>query len=71
MTVLRVCYKHGVRFDESYYFSKHLPVAGNHLSPFLSMPPPFRLTDVQFLDERSGRPKVFLDRVAERFRLLA
>jgi hypothetical protein len=27
MTVLRVCYKHGVRFDEDYYISKHLPLA--------------------------------------------
>jgi uncharacterized protein (TIGR02118 family) len=29
MTVLRACYKHGVRFDETYYTSTHLPlVAG-------------------------------------------
>jgi len=28
MTVLRVCYKHGVRFDESYYTSTHLPLVG-------------------------------------------
>jgi len=26
MTVLRVCYKHGVRFDEAYYTSTHLPL---------------------------------------------
>ena len=31
MTVLRVCYKHGVRFDESYYISKHLPLVGGIL----------------------------------------
>jgi uncharacterized protein (TIGR02118 family) len=28
MTVLRVCYKHGVRFDEGYYTSTHLPLVG-------------------------------------------
>ena len=28
MTVLRVCYRHGVRFDEQYYLGKHLPMAG-------------------------------------------
>jgi uncharacterized protein (TIGR02118 family) len=31
MTVLRVCYKHGVRFDERYYTSKHLPLVGSIL----------------------------------------
>ena len=34
MTVLRVCYKHGVRFDEAYYTSTHssltLAVMGPH-----------------------------------------
>ena len=34
MTVLRVCYKHGVRFDEGYYLSKHLPLTGSVLGPY-------------------------------------
>jgi uncharacterized protein (TIGR02118 family) len=33
MTVLRVCYKQGVRFDEAYYISKHLPLAGGVMGP--------------------------------------
>jgi uncharacterized protein (TIGR02118 family) len=33
MTVLRVCYKQGVRFDEDYYISKHLPFAAGVMSP--------------------------------------
>jgi len=28
MTVLRVCYKQGAAFDETYYFDKHIPLAG-------------------------------------------
>jgi hypothetical protein len=28
MTVLRVCYKLGVLFDERYYFDHHIPMAG-------------------------------------------
>jgi uncharacterized protein (TIGR02118 family) len=34
MTVLRVCYKHGVRFDESYYLSKHLPLTAGVMTPY-------------------------------------
>ncbi len=34
MTVLRVCYKHGVRFDEAYYVSKHLPLSASILGPY-------------------------------------
>jgi len=34
MTVLRVCYKHGVRFDEGYFVSKHLPLAAGILGPY-------------------------------------
>ena len=33
MAVLRVCYKHGVRFDEAYYVSKHLPLAKSIMGP--------------------------------------
>ncbi|MGD0962660.1 MAG: EthD family reductase [Candidatus Acidiferrales bacterium] len=32
MTVLKVCYKHGVRFDEKYYLSKHVPLAESAMS---------------------------------------
>ena len=34
MTVLRVCYKHGVRFDEVYYLSKHLPLSASIMGPY-------------------------------------
>ena len=33
MNVLRVCYKHGIRFDEAYYTSTHLPLAAAILGP--------------------------------------
>jgi|HubBroStandDraft_2_1064218.scaffolds.fasta_scaffold666633_2 uncharacterized protein (TIGR02118 family) len=33
MTVLRVCYKQGVRFDEDYYISKHLPLTAGVMGP--------------------------------------
>ena len=33
MTVLRVGYKHGVRFDESYYIATHLPLVGRVMGP--------------------------------------
>ena len=34
MTVLRVCYKSGVRFDHGYYLSKHLPLVGGIMGPY-------------------------------------
>jgi uncharacterized protein (TIGR02118 family) len=34
MTVMRVCYKAGVRFDEQYYTSKHLPMVGSVMGPY-------------------------------------
>jgi uncharacterized protein (TIGR02118 family) len=33
MSVLRVGYRHGVRFDEGYYTTSHLPLAGRVLGP--------------------------------------
>jgi uncharacterized protein (TIGR02118 family) len=33
MAILRVCYKQGVRFDEAYYVTKHLPLAGGVMGP--------------------------------------
>ena len=33
MTVLRVCYKHGVRFDEGYYISTHGPLVDAVMRP--------------------------------------
>ena len=34
MTVLKVCYKHGVRFDEKYYLETHIPLVGGIMGPF-------------------------------------
>jgi len=34
MIVLRVCYQHGVRFDEGYYVSTHLPLVQSIFGPF-------------------------------------
>jgi len=34
------------------------------------MTPPFRLPNLQFFEERTGRPTLFLDRSLELFRLL-
>ena len=34
MTVLRVGYKTGVSFDEHYYLTKHIPLAGRVMGPF-------------------------------------
>ncbi len=34
MTVLRVCYKHGVRFDEGYYLSTHVPLVESVMGPY-------------------------------------
>ena len=34
MTVLKVCYKHGVRFDERYYLATHIPLVGGIMGPF-------------------------------------
>ena len=34
MAVLRVCYKSGVRFDQAYYTSKHMPMVGSIMGPF-------------------------------------
>ena len=33
MTVLRVCYKQGIRFDEQYYVSTHLPLVAAVMGP--------------------------------------
>ncbi|MFL6428038.1 MAG: EthD family reductase [Acidobacteriaceae bacterium] len=33
MAVLRVCYKPGVRFDEAYYLTRHLPLAESVIGP--------------------------------------
>ncbi|MEO8259705.1 MAG: EthD family reductase [Acidobacteriota bacterium] len=33
MTVLRVCYKHGIRFDEAYYIGTHSPLVAAVMGP--------------------------------------
>jgi len=44
MTVLRVCYKHGVRFDEKYYTSTHLPLVSAVVGASLKRVEVVRLT---------------------------
>jgi uncharacterized protein (TIGR02118 family) len=34
MTVVRVCYKHGVRFDQAYYVSTHMPLVAGVMGPY-------------------------------------
>lgn len=34
MTIVRVGYKSGVRFDEQYYLTKHIPMANGVMAPF-------------------------------------
>jgi uncharacterized protein (TIGR02118 family) len=33
MTVLRVCYKDGIRFDHAYYTSRHTPLVADVMGP--------------------------------------
>jgi len=64
MTVLRVCYKHGARFDEGYYISTHTPIVhavmGPHGAKNLEMirvtatpgapPPPYQVIFSAYFD---------------------
>jgi uncharacterized protein (TIGR02118 family) len=34
VSVLKVCYKSGTRFDEQYYLSTHMPLAAAYFTPF-------------------------------------
>jgi uncharacterized protein (TIGR02118 family) len=33
MNVVKVCYRHGVRFDEDYYLETHMPLVGGIMGP--------------------------------------
>lgn len=33
MNVIKVCYRHGLRFDEGYYVKTHMPLVGGILGP--------------------------------------
>ena len=68
MTVLRVCYKHGARFDEGYYISTHTPIVnavmGPHGAKNLEMikvtstpgapPPPYQVIFSAYFDSPAG-----------------
>lgn len=48
MTILRVCYRSGMRFDEDYYLSKHVPLARDVMQPH-------GLTNIEVAKFTSGR----------------
>ncbi len=68
MNVLRVCYKSGVRFDEAYYVSKHLPIAASVMAPHGlknaemmkvrttpdGSPPPYQVIFTAYFESASG-----------------
>ena len=75
MTVLRVCYKHGVRFDEAYYVGTHGPlvrsVFGPHglqrveivkvTSPPDGAPPPYQIMFSAYFDSAAVLQKAMQD----------
>ena len=75
MTVLRVCYKHGARFDEGYYIATHLPlvsaVMGPHGGKGLEMikvtttpgapAPPYQVIFSAYFDSPAGLQAAMLD----------
>ena len=75
MSVLRVCYKSGIRFDEGYYISRHLPLTASIMGPhgiksvemlkvsatFDGSKPPYQVIFSAYFESAAGMQKAMQD----------
>jgi uncharacterized protein (TIGR02118 family) len=66
VAVLKVCYKSGVRFDEQYYLSTHIPLAAAYFARF-----GIRNVEVVRFGEAAGQAPVYQVIITAHFETMA